>query len=179
MNFKVNENDVARLRKSIEKIGGREGSQYGFSQVTKGITFFVSTNKKRETNFEIHFTQNIPAKEQNKIAASFNEHLRKKGVQTGATTDYDRRKEIANIILSFLPTSTHATARRVLTDFFTNKADIAINKGSSAIRGALGEIYWAAFFDYIGLNAIPTGFDVHSKKGKMIPVDIALEDIGF
>jgi hypothetical protein len=60
-----------------------------------------------------------------------------------------------------------------------DQEQIAINKNSSVIKGALGEIYWNAFFDFIGLQAIPVGFDVHDTSGKEIPVDIAFEKFGF
>jgi hypothetical protein len=43
----------------------------------------------------------------------------------------------------------------------------------------LGEVYWTAFFEYLGLKATPVGFDVKDEHGWEIPTDILYESIGF
>lgn len=162
-------------------------SKIGFTKSTtkKGITFFQKkqSSKNKNGGFEIHFTQDIPMSEQKRMTESFFEILKAQDQEIQLTASSQLFTKIKQKILSYLPAGNYPKANavidRTIQSFLVNQQQIAINKNSSVIRGALGEIYWNAFFDFIGIQAIPVGFDIHDISGKEIPVDIAFEKFGF
>ena len=93
-------------------------------------------------------------------------------------------EKIGSKILSYLPSDSYPEANasidKIIQNFLVNSYDIKVGKNSSVIRGALGEIYWNAFFDFIGLSGTsPVGLSVKSINNKEIPVDILYEKFGF
>ena len=51
-------------------------------------------------------------------------------------------------------------------------------KKYDVIKGFLGEVYWAAFFKFLGANSVPVG-DVKDTKGQSIGVDLVVNSYGF
>jgi len=43
----------------------------------------------------------------------------------------------------------------------------------------LGEIYWNAFFDFLGIQVIPAGLTRLTTKSKEPPIDIIFKSFGF
>jgi hypothetical protein len=43
----------------------------------------------------------------------------------------------------------------------------------------LGEIYWNAFFDFLGVSSIPTGLRALTDTNKEPPIDIVFKSFGF
>jgi hypothetical protein len=56
-----------------------------------------------------------------------------------------------------------------------------VENNTATIRGMLGEVYWTAFFEFLGLKhrAMPVGFDVKDVHGWEIPTDLLYESFGF
>lgn len=159
----------------------------GFTKSTtkKGITFFQKkqSSKNKNGSFEIHFTQDIPISEQKHMTEDFFKIIKEQDQNIQLTASSQLLSRVQQKILSYLPAGNYPKANEIIArtvqSFLVDQQQIAISKNSSVIRGALGEIYWNAFFDFIGIQAIPVGFDVHDVSGKEIPVDIAFEKFGF
>jgi hypothetical protein len=100
-------------------------------------------------------------------------------------TRSDTYSAIREKILQRLPAGGNGYARakeiinRVITRFLVEEYDIKMGRNSSVVRGALGEIYWTAFFDFINVSAIPVGLNAKSTTNKEIPVDILFREFGF
>jgi hypothetical protein len=66
--------------------------------------------------------------------------------------------------LKYLPEKKYPRAREKVADviakFLVDAQKINVENNSSVIRGMLGEVYWTAFFEYLGLKATPVGFDI-------------------
>lgn len=155
------------------------------SQNIKGITFFQrgSSSKNKKENFEIHFTQDIPSSEQKKLTDKFLEILKQQDTNIQLEASAQIYGKIKQKILSYLPSGHYPKANqaieRVIQRILVEARQVAISKNSSVIRGALGEIYWNAFFDFLEIPTIPVGFDVHDASGKELPTDIVFEKFGF
>ena len=151
----------------------------------KGITLFQrSGNSKKHNNIELHFTKGIPASEQHKLKDRMNNILKELGIQSKASTPQMLHDKIGSKILSYLPSGNYPKANasigRVIQNFLVDNYEIKVGKNSSVIRGALGEIYWNAFFDFIGLSGtVPVGLSVKSIDNKEIPIDILYKEFGF
>jgi hypothetical protein len=113
-----------------------------------------------------------------------NNILKELNIQSKATTPQILHEKIGTKILSYLPSGSYpkanASINNIIQSFLINEYEIKVGKNSSVIRGALGEIYWNAFFDFIGwTGAIPVGLSVKSVNNKEIPVDILYKEFGF
>jgi hypothetical protein len=85
------------------------------------------------------------------------------------------------IIRKHLPNITNR-AMSIIADiidkYWTKEIAIQIGENSALVRGFLGEVYWTAFFTYIGFDAIPAG--VMLKSGNLeVPTDVVLDGLGF
>lgn len=155
------------------------------SKNTKGITFFQrgKTSKSKDSNFEIHFTKDISYGNQEKLKLAFAKILEEEGESTDSLEQKELYIKIQSKILSCLPAYHYPRAneiiKRTILNFIIDDYKIAISKNASAIRGALGEIYWAAFFDFLGVRVIPAGFDARTIGGKQLPIDLVFEKFGF
>ena len=160
---------------------------YTKSEVIKGMTIFQrgKTSKSKGPNVEIHFTQNISSSNQAKLTEKMTKILRDSGQQVKLVTRSDTYEAIKDRILSYLPsggngyTKAREAIDRVITHFLIDEYDIKMGRNSSVVRGALGEIYWAAFFDFINVPAVPVGLTAKTTNNKEIPVDILFEEFGF
>ena len=90
--------------------------------------------------------------------------------------------------MQYLPPASYPKANSAIDEaiqkFLVESQKINLENNTSVIRGALGEIYWTAFFEFIGVNsnssrALPVGFDVRDIHGWEIPIDILFKKIGF
>jgi hypothetical protein len=64
-----------------------------------------------------------------------------------------------------------------LSDRMINKFNLARDYG--VIKGFLGEVYWNAFFTYLGAYAIPVGDEKDIYTGGSIAVDLIINKFGF
>ena len=151
----------------------------------KGITIFESgkVDKNGNSILEIHFTTNIPKKTQDELTKDMIKILREQKAQVDLTSKADINRAIGDIILNYLPGEKYDEARKVISStidkFLVNAQKINVVNNTATIRGMLGEVYWTAFFEYIGQKAIPVGFDVKDEHGWEIPTDILYKTIGF
>ena len=154
-------------------------------QKMKGITIFESGKVDKDGNsiLEIHFTTNIPKKDQDKLTKGMVDILRKQKAEVELTSKSDINRAIGDIILNYLPAKKYPRAREVISStidkFLVEAQKINVENNTATIRGMLGEVYWTAFFEYLGLKATPVGFDVKDEHGWEIPTDILYESIGF
>jgi hypothetical protein len=58
-----------------------------------------------------------------------------------------------------------------------NKFNLARDYG--VIKGFLGEVYWNAFFTYLGAYAIPVGDEKDINSGGSVAVDLLINKFGF
>lgn len=49
----------------------------------------------------------------------------------------------------------------------------------NVIKGFLGEVYWSAFFSYLGANTLPTGDMKDDLSGQSIAIDLLINNYGF
>lgn len=160
---------------------------YTKSEVIKGMTIFQrsKTSRSKGPNVEIHFTQNISSTNQAKLTEKMAKILREQGQEVDLVTRADTYRAIKERILQHLPNGGNGYARtreiidRVITRFLVEEYDIKMGRNSSVVRGALGEIYWTAFFDFINVPAIPVGLKAKTTTNKEIPVDILFREFGF
>lgn len=155
---------------------------YKFLEKIKGITLFQSKQKDRQNEIEFRFTKNIPIGAQNVIIEKFQPLIKDQGsIQLALKSEIHQK--VQSIIISYLPAGSEVASdiiSKVIDDYLINSFDIALNRKREVIRGAIGEIYWNAFFRYCHINNTKAvGANVRTKKGQMIPIDILLEDIGF
>lgn len=151
----------------------------------KGITIFESgkTDKDGNSIIEIHFTTNIPKKTRDELSKSMISILREQKKEAELTSKADINRAVGDIILKYLPEKKYPRAREkvanVIAKFLVDAQKINVENNSSVIRGMLGEVYWTAFFEYLGLKATPVGFDIQDVNGWEIPTDLLYESIGF
>ena len=152
---------------------------------TRGVTLFQSGRKDKDGNsiIEFHFTNDMPQSVRDKLVAKLLDIAKKQGSQIQLSSVKDINREISERILRHLPSGRYARARDVIASttmqFLIQQQKIKTGQNSSVIRGMLGEVYWTAFFEFLGLNATPVGFDVQSQQGWEIPIDVAFKHIGF
>lgn len=49
----------------------------------------------------------------------------------------------------------------------------------NVIKGFLGEVYWSAFFSYLGAKTTPTGDEKDITSGQSIAIDLLINNFGF
>lgn len=152
---------------------------------TRGVTLFQSGRKDKDGNsiIEFHFTNNMPQSIRDELVKKMLDIARKQGSQIELSSIKDINQEIADRILRHLPSGRYPRAREVIASttmqYLIEQQKIKTGRNSSVIRGMLGEVYWTAFFEFLGLNATPVGFDVRGQAGWEIPIDVAFQHIGF
>lgn len=187
-NFKRAGTIILKMTIPEEKDNKKENNgifneRYKFLEKIKGITIFQSKQKDKQNEIEFRFTKNIPIKTQNDIIEKFQPLIKNQEEFTQSKLKSEIHKKVQSIIVSYLPAGSEVASNiisKVIDDYLINSFDIALNRRREVIRGALGEIYWNAFFRYCHINNTKAvGANVLSEKGQMIPIDILLEDIGF
>lgn len=159
---------------------------------TKGHTFqkaklekYIVFNKKDNGHYTIDFSGDITPGYKQQFARLFNEIAKEKGLnvhQLEAVDPYSNteqfKKEILIRIGHYIKAPALDYIAQELNERFTEYA-MTHKAGNFAVtKGFLGEVYWNAFFRYLGLPSAPTG-TIKDLRGRSIPIDMILEDFGF
>lgn len=165
-----------------------------YIQLTDGLKGITLTQRKNG-NIEIHFTKDMSMATQRQLTDLINEALKKQGIKLEHTSQSTINEEIRVLISNYLYMLNPFTIdglvqnqiiNRVIQEYMVETQNIQIGRSRQLIRGALGEIYWTAFFIYIGLRTSPVGkltstetnIKNKTQQGKQIPVDIVFEGCG-
>ena len=179
----------------VENLGdtaiGSRSSKSGMVKVTmKGVS-----NKKKiyeslngitihytaDGNLEIRFTKAISSNIQKKIQDKILQKAKKHEKEIIANNRPQIAQKMLEIIRNHLPNITNramSIITNIIDKYWTKESAIQIGDNSALVRGFLGEVYWTAFFTYIGFDAIPAG--VTLKSGNVeVPTDVVLDGLGF
>lgn len=155
-----------------------------------GINIRVTNNKTQKSNKDllITVTGDMASKDRKDIHDKFRlllENAEKK--DTHVSHEIQTQLEVVtnaiiNSIANLIPNPQDPAVKNKIMDMakelIITQQSIAISKNRNVIRGMLGELYWAAFFSYIGCPVIPTG-TLLDESGKQIPVDSILGAFNF
>lgn len=172
LGLSINVDDASGIKEGYTFLKGK----------SKGITLF---RKKGSNSIEFHFTQDFNSKSRDRFMTAVETEAKKQ--QENFTIDNTERnkvlrqikEKIAEFINLPLDNINIEPIKSVIEDFIISSKEINLNRSTSVIRGALGEIYWTAFFRWLGLKTRPVGFSIQEEKtGAEIPVDIMIESLG-
>ena len=156
----------------------------------KGINIRVTNNKTQKSNKDllITVTGDMASKDRKDIHDKFRLLLESAGKKdTHVSHEIQTQLEvITNAIIknisNLIPNPQDPVVKNKIIDMakelIITQQSISISKNRNVIRGMLGELYWAAFFSYIGCPTIPTG-TLLDENGKQIPVDSVLGAFSF
>lgn len=171
------------------------GRQFISGQTTSGLVGLfryivigkpekIKENGKRRYRYSISFNEAIPSRYKNRIYDLINKiaNIEIRNIQTDAVIN--SQKEIIALFNKAFPL-TGGAKKYILREFQNRFSYYDFNTSTASIKGALGEIYWTAFWNYITNgknNAIPVGL-THAIggviKGQQLPMDILLKGLGF
>ena len=157
------------------------------TKLMKSIGVRVIDNGKR---IRISFTGDMNNDGRNALAERLSQYIEQQsGGKSSVAVDISSRLARARTIImdgirAMMPadavtTNVSAKVEEVVRNYVLSGRDIALSDNTAVVRGALGEIYWTAFFQYIGLPAIPVGFNYLTENKKQLPIDILVGNTGF
>lgn len=157
------------------------------TKLMKSVGVRVIDNGKR---IRISFTGDMNNDGRNALAERLSQYIEQQsGGKSSVAVDINSRLARARTIImdgirAMMPagavtTNVSAKVEEVVRNYVLSGRDIALSDNTAVVRGALGEIYWTAFFQYIGLPAIPVGFNYLTENKKQLPIDILVGNTGF
>lgn len=157
------------------------------TKLMKSVGVRVIDNGKR---IRISFTGDMNNDGRNALAERLSQYIAQQSSgKSSVAVDINSRLARARTIImdgirAMMPadavtTNVSAKVEEVVRNYVLSGRDIALSDNVAVVRGALGEIYWTAFFQYIGLPAIPVGFNYLTENKKQLPIDILVGSTGF
>ena len=157
------------------------------TKLMKSVGVRVIDNGKR---IRISFTGDMNNDGRNALAERLSQYIEQQSDgKSSVAVDINSRLARARTIImdgirAMMPagavtTNVSAKVEEVVRNYVLSGRDIALSDNTAVVRGALGEIYWTAFFQYIGLPAIPVGFNYLTENKKQLPIDILVGNTGF
>ena len=185
---------LTKAAEKIEKTGFRwtvtgkksitDKNIIGHAGVLRYVLLNTVEAKDGKLKYEVHFEDDTPSRYKRRIYDIL-EEMGFKEIRKVETSAVGKSKEvILNSILSRLSIKGNA-ARYIAEEVRENFIEYGMNKSSASIKGALGEIYWTAFFKFISNGTVsvsPVGMKrilEGRMKGQQIPIDIVLSGLGF
>lgn len=146
------------------KKASRRYIQGGKSNLNKGINILISglnSNKVR-----ISLTADMSSDVKKKLMSAISAAL--KSDPNFQNSNYAQRingaeKTLTNLIQSTLPKKAKVSSKlrkhikQIAQTYIVEENKIAVSSNRNVLTGMFGELYWTAFFDYIGVNPIPIG----------------------
>lgn len=144
------------------------------------VTFVQTTQKDGRKGFKVTFNKNVSSKYKKRIY----DIIVKAGIEIEkiqTNISQQSQTEIENIIIRKLPINGVAKnyIAKTLKKHFIK---FGFNSSAAAIKGALGEIYWTSFWDFISngkLRVAPVGLVRASGTNYQLPIDLILRGLGF
>lgn len=151
----------------------------GQAGLLRYVTLVHTTLLNGKPAYKVSFNQNVPQRYKKRIY----DIIETTGVKIRKITtniSQQSQNQIINIILSKLPINGKAK-QYIGKELLQNFTNFGFNQSAAAIKGALGEIYWTAFWKFISngrLKSSPIGTTLTSSGGQ-VPIDIILRGLGF
>lgn len=175
--------DLAPFFNSANIQAYTQGSKFSPKKLNKYIKF---TQDETLGKYSIEFSEDITSGYKNRLADLFNTIAKEKGLEVKKLEAYNQYKDIKKFQQQIYEKVSHYVQEPALKyiseELMTNFSEYALTKtiGSFVVtRGFLGEVYWNAFFKYLGLQSIPTGTVKDLEKHRSITIDMIFEEFGF
>lgn len=145
------------------KTTSRRYIQGSKSNLNKGINVLVSGLNSNKVRISLTADMNSDVKK--KLMSAISEAL--KSDPNFQSSNYAQRingaaKTLINLIQSILPKKKVSSKLRkhitqIAQRYIIEENKIAVSSNRNVLTGMFGELYWTAFFDYIGIKPIPIG----------------------
>ena len=113
------------------------------------------------------------------LKRSFKLLLEDRKKDTSAFSDSARNARMLEQIIT-APIHDSAVKNAVSAELKVGRVELYnLAKEFGVIKGFLGEVYWTAFFRYLGLDALPTGDVKDNDTNQSISVDLLVKGFGF
>lgn len=113
------------------------------------------------------------------LKRSFKLLLEDRQKDTSAFSDSARNAQMLEQIIT-APIHDNAVKEAVSAELKADRVKLYnLSKEFGVIKGFLGEVYWTAFFRYLGLDALPTGDVKDENTNQSISVDLLVKGFGF
>lgn len=152
----------------------------------KGITVRAINNNN---SIRVSLTGDMNNETRNDLAAALEKIIQENAQEaSGSIRSMNSRLQYARdqiftLINSMLPDGVKPRTRNKINDvvnrYVLGRQDITLSGNKNVVKGALGEIYWTAFFENLGLKTEPVGYKYLGDSAQL-PVDIVVENLfGF
>lgn len=155
-----------------------------FRYILIGEPITIKNGEKTEYKYRITFKETIPSRYRNRIYNIIDKITEQetKKIQTDAAKK--SQGKIIKLFAEEFPLTGEAK-KYILAELRKRFLSYGFSTTKSSIKGALGEIYWTAFWKYITkgrAKVIPVGLE-HATggviKGQQLPMDVLLKGFGF
>lgn len=142
----------------------------------KYIYFDISEKNGKLT---LNVNSNLTPAVKSQLKKSFKQLMEQKGKSTHEFSEATKNAALIQRILLNSITDSRVRAA-VATELSPGKIEgFNLAKDFNVIKGFLGEVYWSAFFSYLGAKTLPAGDLKDDTSGQSIGVDLLIEDYGF
>lgn len=157
-------------KKTVQKLSKK-------SRAGQDYIYFTITQK--EGKWDISINSSLKPELKSRLKRAFKLLIEQYGKSTAAFSDAKRNANLVQqVILNKVNNAqVRDCLRRELTPGRIEKYNLA--KDFNVIKGFLGEVYWSAFFSYLGANTEPTGDIKDELSGASIGVDLLVNNFGF
>ena len=161
----------------------------------KKLSTFITFTKSSNGKYSLTFAKNTSRHYRARMADLFNQVAKKKGLKVNKLEAYspfskkdtdngvDPQKLLEEQIQLVIKNFVSGDAYKYISkEIDTNFESYGLTKtigNYAVIKGFLGEVYWNAFFRFLGLGSIPTGLVKDKDKNQSITIDLILENFGF
>lgn len=170
--------EMSKISKSVTS--GKRGFNAKKLNERVEITYVrPSRNTKAQLIFKLD--GNMSSDYKTRLAKIYNEVVGAQQQQVKVRSPYnpeDKQEIIKDITDTITANIGGEAAKYINNEIKLRFSDYGIAENLIVIKGFLGEIYWNAFFKYLGFDTVPTGV-VKDLKNRSIPIDMILKDAGF
>ena len=145
----------------------------------QGDAYVYFTLSRSGNKWKVDLNTNLKPELKSKFKRAMKKILEQRGQSTHAFSDSTRNAELVQkVILSKITNSqVQNTIKQELSIGKIEKFNLA--KDFNVIKGFLGEVYWSAFFSFLGAKTEPTGDIKDDVSGASIGVDLLVNNYGF
>lgn len=147
---------------------------------TNGKSWIYFDIQEKDGRFDIQVkAEGFSSTTKSKLKKALKLYMEQHGKSSNEFSEAKKNIELLQrIILSGI---TNAQIRDAIKEQLSEQKIGGFNlaKDFNVIKGFLGEVYWSAFFSYLGATTIPTGDEKDITSGQSIAVDLLVGEYGF
>lgn len=144
-----------------------------------GVGYVYFTLTQQNGKWKVDLNTDLRPELKSSFKRSMKKVLEKHNKSNPMLSDSSRNAELVQkVILSKISNvSVREAIKQELAIGKIEKYNLA--KDFNVIKGFLGEVYWSAFFSFLGANTEPTGDLKDKGTGASIGIDLLINDYGF